>query len=106
MKTIQTVPIWDNGQIKEASILNAYAINVILNTSSTFWYGLFSQNEDGSIGSLLTQGNLTMTGEAYTQWETDNYAWDWAASELNLTIIGDYVYPVPITTTSTTTENI
>jgi hypothetical protein len=43
-----------------------------------------------------------MTGEAYTQWEVDSYAWDWVAAQLNLTITGDYVPPVP-TTTSTTT---
>jgi hypothetical protein len=36
-----------------------------------------------------------MTGEAYVQWEVDSYAWDWVASELNLTITGDYVPPVP-----------
>ena len=36
-----------------------------------------------------------MTGEAYTQWTIDQYAWDWVAEQLNLTIIGDYVPPVP-----------
>jgi hypothetical protein len=36
-----------------------------------------------------------MTGEAYAQWEVDSYAWDWVAAELKLTIIGDYVPPVP-----------
>jgi hypothetical protein len=43
----------------------------------------------------LQDGNLTMTGEAYTKWQSDNYAWDWIAAQLNLTIIGDYVPPVP-----------
>ncbi len=39
-----------------------------------------------------------MSGEAYAGWGNDDeYAWDWAASsdQLNLTIIGDYVPPVP-----------
>jgi len=36
-----------------------------------------------------------MTGDAYTQWEVDSYAWDWIAQQLNLTITGDYVPPVP-----------
>jgi hypothetical protein len=36
-----------------------------------------------------------MTGEAYAQWEVDSYAWDWVAEQLNLTITGDYVPPVP-----------
>ena len=89
MKQIQPVQIWLNGQNVQATILNAYAINVLLNTSATFYYCLLNSNEE-----LLTNGNLNMTGEAYTQWQTDNYAWDWVASELKLTITGDYVTPV------------
>jgi hypothetical protein len=42
----------------------------------------------------VAQGNLSMTGEAYAQWEVDSYAWDWVAAQLNLTITGDYVPPV------------
>lgn len=94
MKTIEIISIWDNGTIQQASILNAYAINVTLNTSATFWYGLYSQ-VNGNTESQLAQGNLTMTGDAYTQWETDNYAWDWVAQQLNLVITGEYVPPVP-----------
>jgi hypothetical protein len=111
MKLINAVSIWDNGQVKEAKILNAYAVNVTLGTSATFYYQLFSENVDLSLGIQLAQGNLSMTGEAYAQWEVDAYAWDWVASELNLTIIGDYVPPVPPapepepeTTTEETTE--
>jgi hypothetical protein len=109
MKLINAVSIWDNGQVKEAKILNAYAVNVTLGTSATFYYQLFSENVDLSFGQQLAQGNLRMTGEAYAQWEVDAYAWDWVASELNLTIIGDYVPPVPPapepdTTTEETTE--
>ena len=32
MKTIEAVSIWDNGQVLEAKILNAYAVNVTLGT--------------------------------------------------------------------------
>lgn len=95
MKTIQPVSIWDNGQVKEAKILNAYAVNVTLGTSATFYYSLSAENEDQTIGSQVAQGNLSMTGEAYEQWQADNYAWDWVASQLNLTITGDYIPPVP-----------
>jgi hypothetical protein len=102
MKIIFPVAIWDNGQVLEATILNAYAVNVTLGTSATFYYQLFSQNENLSQGPQVAQGNLSMTGEAYTQWEVDSYAWDWVAAQLNLTITGDYIPPVP-TTTSTTT---
>ena len=43
----------------------------------------------------LAQGNLTMTGEDYQAWQTNEYAYDWVAGQLNLTITGDYVPPVP-----------
>ena len=102
MKTIESVQIWDNGQTVEATILNAYAVNVTLGTSATFYYQLLSQTAEGNVGPQVAQGNLNMTGEAYTQWELDAYAWEWVAEQLNLTITGDYVPPVP-TTTSTTT---
>jgi hypothetical protein len=95
MKIIQPVSIWDNGQTLEAKILNAYAVNVSLGTSATFYYSLMTELEDGNLGMQVAQGNLTMTGEAYTQWEVDSYAWDWVAAQLNLTITGDYVPPVP-----------
>ena len=104
MKTIEAVPVWDNGVVQQAVILNSYAVNVTLNTSATFWYGLFAETVDGNVGQQVAQGNLSMTGEAYTEWTQDTYAWDWIAEQLNLTITGEYVPPVPTTTTSTTTE--
>jgi hypothetical protein len=104
MKTIQPVSVWDNGVVQQAVILNSYAVNVTLNTSAVFYYGLFTKNPDDTLGMQVAQGNLTMTGEAYAQWEFDSYAWDWVAAELNLTITGDYIPPVPTTTTTTTTE--
>jgi len=95
MKTIQPISIWDNGKNLEATILNAYAVNVLLGTSATFYYSLITENEDGSKGIQVRDGNLTMTGEVYTQWEADSYAWDWIAAQLKLTITGDYILPVP-----------
>lgn len=94
MKTIQPISIWDNGQNLEAKVLNAYAVNVTLGTSATFYYCLMSEKQDGSLDMTIREGNLNMTGEAYTQWTVDSYAWDWVAAQLNLTITGDYVAPV------------
>lgn len=96
MKTIQPVSIWDNGQTIQAKVLNAYAVNVLLGTSATFYYALLAENVDTTLGTVLAQGNLTMSGEAYQQWTTDNVAWDWIAAQLNLTITGDYVPPVTV----------
>lgn len=76
-----------------ATILNSYVINDNLLTSATFWYGLMSETPDGNIGTQLTQGNLTMTGEDYVTYSTNTFAWDWVAAQLGLTITGEYVPP-------------
>jgi hypothetical protein len=107
MKTIEPVLIWDKGQNLEASVLAAYSTNVILGVSASFNYYLYSLNEEGIVTTMLTQGYLNMTGEDYKKWEADSYAWDWVASQLKLTITGDYVPPVspePIPPAPITTE--
>jgi hypothetical protein len=88
MKTIQPVVFPLN--LGTATILNAYCINDNLSNSATFYYALLSDTQ-----SQLQQGNLTMTGEDYVGWATNDYAYNWVASEIDVTIIGDYVPPVP-----------
>jgi hypothetical protein len=95
MKTIQAVSIWDNGTLQQAKVLNAYAVNVALGKSATFYYGLFAETPEGNVSNQLAQGNLTMSGDDYLQWDLDNFAWDWIAEQLNLVITGEYVPPVP-----------
>lgn len=95
MKAIEPVSIWDNGSVKEAKVLNAYAVNVTLGNSATFYYSLSAENDDQTLGAQVAQGNLTMTGEDYAKWQADAYAWDWVAEQLNLTITGDYIPPMP-----------
>lgn len=90
MKTIEPVSIWDNGTDQDAVILNTYATSVILNSSATFEYTLLNEYQ-----APLRQGKLIMSGDAYIQWQTDNYAWDWVAEQLNLTITGDVIPPTP-----------
>jgi hypothetical protein len=114
MKTIEPILIWVNGTQDEGTILNAYCINDNLSTSATFYYQILSETVDLTIGQQLTQGNLTMTGEEYQAWQTNEYAYDWVAEQLNLTITGDYIPPtttttttaVPETTTTTTTTEV
>jgi hypothetical protein len=72
-----------------ATILNAYCINDNLSTSATFYYALLSETQ-----SQLQQGNLTMTGQDYALWVTNDYAYEWVAEQIDVTIIGDYV-PTP-----------
>ena len=95
MKTIEAVSIWDNGSVKQAKILNTFATNVFLSNSATFYYSLSAENDDESLGAQVAQGNLSMTGDDYAKWSVDAYAWDWVAEQLNLTITGDYIPPVP-----------
>lgn len=84
MKTIQPISIWQNGQTKTASVLNAYAISDNLKDSATFYYSL--QTEEGE---QLSQGNLTMSGEDYVGFTSNDYAFDWVATQLNVVITGD-----------------
>ena len=93
MKTISPV-VFPLG-LGVAKILNSYVINDNLLTSATFWYGLMSETPEGNVGTQLNQGNLTMTGEDYAAYQTNNYAWDWVAAQLDVTITGEYVPPVP-----------
>ena len=82
MKEIQPVTMW-NGV--KGIYLNAWAENVTLGLSAVFSYNILDASQE-----RLVEGSLTMTGDAYTQWQVDSYAWDWVATQLNLTIIGDY----------------
>ena len=91
MKSIQPISIWENGVTIEAKILTAHAVNVILEQSATFYYALHSETADGRMGQLIRNGNISIFGDEYAQWEQDEYVWDWMASKLNLTIIGDFV---------------
>lgn len=101
MKQIQPVMVWSNGQEVEANGLNACVISDNLFSQAVFNYSIgtivnYSQPTYPSI-NVLASGQLTMTGQAYIDYQTNQYAWDWIASQLNLTIVGD------ITTTTTTT---
>jgi hypothetical protein len=89
MKNIQPISIWDNGTNEEATVLNADCSNDNLSNSATFYYTLLSESMQ-----QLAQGNLYMSGDDYDDWQTNDYAYDWVAAQLNLTIIGDYVPPV------------
>ena len=93
MKQISPIQSWINGKSVTATIFNMYVIGGVLGSSASFYYSLLDENL-----ANVAQGNLTMSGEAYLAWGNDDeYAWDWSASkdQLNLTIIGDYVPPVP-----------
>jgi len=86
MKKIKSVQIWDNGKIIEATQLQLKAISVQLENSAMFYYGLYSENNN-----ILREGNIFMEGKDYQDWQNDQYAWDWAATKLNLEILPEII---------------
>jgi hypothetical protein len=86
MKQIQPVSIWYNGQMIQATLFDMISISDNLSTSATFYYRLLSANN-----IQLADGNLTLTGFDYQAYSTspdsNAYAYQWGASQLNLTLI-------------------
>jgi hypothetical protein len=93
MKQIEPITIWKNGESQEANLLNAYIINDNLESSCSFYYQLCSSGEGTEalplvIGQTLADGNVTMSGEDYINWDDSNdAAYAYIAEKLNLTII-------------------
>jgi hypothetical protein len=93
MKSIEPVQAWKNGEQLEANLLNAYIINDNLATSCSFYYSL-NTSGDGTeampliMGQAVAEGNLTMSGQDYIDWDNSNeQAYEYIAEKLNLTLI-------------------
>jgi hypothetical protein len=81
---IQPVSIWNNGQSKEASELDARIIYDDLATSCTFYYEL----KEGVSGAALSVGNVAMDAQDYIDWDNSNdEAYVYIAGKLNLSIV-------------------
>lgn len=97
MKIIEPVSVWVNGVSQEATLLLVNCNGDNLKDSAYFSYQLMKPNDNvGPMsipGDTLVSGGLSMSGEAYNNWETNDYAYDWVAQQLNLTITGEYVPP-------------
>lgn len=101
MRNIEPVQIWSNGQSKEASVLDARIINDDLKSTCTFYYELREADNvvppsDGSVqesvvpGARLAEGNVSLFGDDYLDWDGSNdFAFDFIAEHLNLTLIVD-----------------
>jgi len=90
MKKIQPVSIWFQGNLVSANYINLVSISDNLTTSATFYWVLYA-NEMDMQGNALANGNLTMDGADYQTYESsptsNDFAYNWAAGKLNLTII-------------------
>jgi hypothetical protein len=69
-----------------------YVINDNLLSSATFYYQLLKVEtiDDNTTTQQLAQGNLTMSGTDYDNWnavpDINDAAFVWAAGQLNLTL--------------------
>jgi hypothetical protein len=99
MKTIEPVQVWYNGAETSATVLSAMVLNDNLQSSAMFQYQLMTEftmpGSDYSYPMPVVTNSLTMTGQDYLDWDTNDYAYNWIATQLNLTITGEYVPPVP-----------
>lgn len=88
MKNISPIQIWVNGQLKTASILDARIINDDLATSCTFYWELKEASTEENAGQQLANGNVSMSGEDYLNWDDSNdSAYDYIASQINVQIL-------------------
>ncbi len=91
MKTIQSVNVWQNGEVKSATKFNMNSVFDNLEDSATFFYELLSASQDSEGNEVLTQvaqGNLSLNGTEYEGWDGSNdAAYIWGAGQLSLTII-------------------
>jgi len=85
MKQIQPFQIWVNGQEQTATLFSLIIINDNLSNSATFYWQILDAD-----ASKLADGNLTMVDPQYDQWGTQSdvnqWAYEWAATELNITL--------------------
>jgi hypothetical protein len=88
MKAIQPVQIWTPSGDKSAEFLSARIINDDLATSATFYWELLAKDDEGNAAGQLSQGNVTMSGEDYQNWDDSNdTAYQFVAGQIGVVII-------------------
>lgn len=97
MKKIQSIQIWDKGEVKVAEYFKVICINDNYENSATNFWQLYAENTDAegneSVGEPLANGNLTISGEDYIAWgdqpamKINEWIYNWSATQLNLVIL-------------------
>jgi len=88
MKQIQPISTWVSGEVKTAEYFDLRIIADDLQSSCTFYYDLKAKDEEGNAGEQVSNGNLSLSADEYQEWDGSNeWAYSWAASKLNLVII-------------------
>ena len=86
MIKIKQFKIWINGKLTPVDYLYLLCNSDNLKDTATFYYGLYNEI-DGTIGNLIAEGNLRMTGTDYENFDSNEYAINWVASQLKVTIL-------------------
>jgi hypothetical protein len=90
MKKIQPFNIWVNGQTKTALYMSLVLNNDNLLNQAVFYWAFYDEQQ-GKPGNKITDGNITLQGADYIAYNTssnsNNYAWNWAAQTLGVTLI-------------------
>lgn len=102
MKNIEPIQIWKDGQNKTASVLDARIVYDDLTSYCTFYWQLKEADSTEIVpspveggesttivvpGQLLSEGNSTMTGDDYLEWDGSNdAAYEFVASQINVVI--------------------
>lgn len=89
MKTIEALNVWVKGQIKTAELFRLRTTNDNLSTTADFYYELL-ETDGVADPYVIAEGNVSITGTDYTTWKADTntneYAYTWVASQLNLVL--------------------
>lgn len=94
MKQIQPISIWVNGEEKTGQFISTIS-NDNLATSALFYWQIYEgiTNAEGELsnGQQLAQGNVSMDGQDYIDWNADpdinQAAYIWVCDQLNLTLV-------------------
>jgi hypothetical protein len=92
--SIQPVEIWQNGQSETGNYIDASIVNDNLSDYAQFYWNISKVTTDSEgveTKQSLTQGNTTISGEAYVTWGTASdinlAAYQYICTQLNLTLI-------------------
>jgi len=94
MQHIQPVTLWFQGTTKTANIYDLSIVNDDLSTRASLYYKLGNETvqAEGEPSIIwLQDGNLTITGQDYQDWDADpsanEWIYNWSAGQLNITLI-------------------
>ena len=86
--SIQPVQSWNRGTVTTLNVFRLQSINDNLKDSCTFYWQIGNQvplQPEGVQQTWVQDGNLTMSGQDYLNWNGSNdVAMTWALGQLNL----------------------